>query len=322
MHPEGRRQTAADLATRGAPSASPTPSGQIPTEVNSLDAQHPKATADPRRRRADGPATGAGSGPPRPEQRQRSPPGAAPRNAQRPVAGPAVAGGLRLAGVDPADQPARLSQRVVRAEPPHPPRQAPAGGLARRRSLVVTGVRGRTGPAGRRAAVGPRRRHHRDPGDTPAARRAPGAGAGAPPRCRRQHAGTGGHDPAGDRRHGVGGAPPGAGGATTPVLAATIPQAIADMAWGSLHGLDQQPCRHDVFRWTDEAAEAELRALTAAIGQRIGEPALRERWGNWRHEALDGRDTFYDAPAIVTLATPEPVPVRIVADGGGDRRSV
>ncbi|MCY4600811.1 MAG: hypothetical protein OXF27_12940 [Acidobacteria bacterium] len=109
---------------------------------------------------------------------------------------------------------------------------------------------------------------------------------------------------------------------STPVLAATIPQAIADMAWGSLHGLDQQPCRHDVFRWTDEAAEAELRALTAAIGQRIGEPALRERWGNWRHEALDGRDTFYDAPAIVTLATPEPVPVRIVADGGGDRRSV
>ena len=106
-----------------------------------------------------------------------------------------------------------------------------------------------------------------------------------------------------------------AAGRSTPVLAATIPQAIADMAWGSLHGLDQQPCRHDVFRWTDEAAEAELRVLTEAIDKRIDDGALRQRWDDWRNEALDGRDTFYDAPAIAHVKPPEPIPVRMIADG-------
>ena len=105
---------------------------------------------------------------------------------------------------------------------------------------------------------------------------------------------------------------------SAPVLAATIPQAIADMAWGSLHGRDQQPCRHDIFRWTDEPTEAELRALTEAIGKQITDPALRQRWKDWRHDALYGRDTFYDAPITQGLPQAEPIPVRIVVDGCGE----
>ena len=103
--------------------------------------------------------------------------------------------------------------------------------------------------------------------------------------------------------------------ASTPVLAATIPQAIADMAWGSLHGRDQQPCRHDVYRWTDEPTEAELATLTHAITTRIDDPALRQRWQDWRHDALYGRDTFYDVPVTWDLPPAPPIPVRIVVEG-------
>lgn len=97
-----------------------------------------------------------------------------------------------------------------------------------------------------------------------------------------------------------------------PVLAASIPQAIIDMAWGSLHGTDQQPCRHDIFRWTDATAEAELRELAHAIEKRIRQPALQRQWQGWRQDALHGPDPFHDVPVTTRLQGIEHAPVPVV----------
>ena len=111
-----------------------------------------------------------------------------------------------------------------------------------------------------------------------------------------------------------------AAGWSTPVLAATIPQAIADMAWGSLHGQDQQPCRHDIVRWTNAEAEGQLRGLARAIEDRIGDPALRRRWQAWTDEALDGPDTFHDAPVATLPGPPEPARIPVVFRAEGTAR--
>ncbi|MCY4003571.1 MAG: hypothetical protein OXF33_07695 [Rhodospirillales bacterium] len=97
----------------------------------------------------------------------------------------------------------------------------------------------------------------------------------------------------------------------TPVLAASVPQAIADMAWGSLHGTDQEPSRHDVFRWTDTQTEEELQALAHTIEARVRNPALRERWRRWRTAALHGPDGFLDTPVTTRLPDTTAATVRV-----------
>ncbi len=101
---------------------------------------------------------------------------------------------------------------------------------------------GRTGPAGRRAAVGTRRCHHRDPRDAPTARCPPGAGTGTPPHRRTKHAGTGGHDPAGERRHGVG-VPARAGPAALPARRLPVDERSCKSRAAGTHGGHRQADR-------------------------------------------------------------------------------
>ena len=102
-----------------------------------------------------------------------------------------------------------------------------------------------------------------------------------------------------------------AAGRSTLVLAASVPQAIADMAWGSLHGADQEPCRHDVLRWTDTKTEEELQALARTIEARIREPALLDRWQRWQAAALHGPDGFHDTPVTTRLSDTPAAAIRV-----------
>ena len=85
-----------------------------------------------------------------------------------------------------------------------------------------------------------------------------------------------------------------AGRQREPVWGATVPQAIVDLAWGSLHGRGQQPSRHDIFRWTSPEGFAATEKLAATIAKRIRDERIAAEWRTWQREAFEQPDAFYN----------------------------
>ena len=78
------------------------------------------------------------------------------------------------------------------------------------------------------------------------------------------------------------------------VHAATMPQAVIDLAWDALAKGGEPPERRDVFAWLDDRDETEVRRIAAEVEKRIANAARRARWRAWREDALEGDDPFYD----------------------------
>lgn len=97
-----------------------------------------------------------------------------------------------------------------------------------------------------------------------------------------------------------------AGTHPTPILAATVPQAIVDLAWDqSQHGPPAID-RHTVARWTGRDDEdPELCMLARQIEHLIDDPLQRDSWRRWRLHHLQGLDHL-DIPT----ATPPMRPYR------------
>lgn len=88
------------------------------------------------------------------------------------------------------------------------------------------------------------------------------------------------------------------------IHAATMPQAIVDIAWNELVQGGTGPDRHQVFRWTSAEDETAARRLAERVETQIRDDSLRERWCAWRTTALDGPDAFYDEEQWWNTRTP------------------
>ena len=77
-----------------------------------------------------------------------------------------------------------------------------------------------------------------------------------------------------------------------PVHAATVPQAILDLAWRALNEGQQPPDRHETSRWLSEEGEAHALRLARAAATRIRHTPLRERWLEWTRLALETEETL------------------------------
>ena len=89
---------------------------------------------------------------------------------------------------------------------------------------------------------------------------------------------------------------------STPVLAATVPQAIIDLAWDQLRHGRPAIDRHTVARWTGRDDEdPELCMLAREIETIIDDPLQHGRWRHWRLHHLQGPDR---------IELPSPPPAR------------
>lgn len=103
-----------------------------------------------------------------------------------------------------------------------------------------------------------------------------------------------------------------AGKDTTPVLAATVAQAILDLAWEGIRTRGGGPGRREIIGWTDDAEEERLRGLAVATEPSIDDPCLRAKWRAWQAQSLHGDDPFYAArPARADPCTRAP-PVNLI----------
>ena len=86
---------------------------------------------------------------------------------------------------------------------------------------------------------------------------------------------------------------PSAGNAE-PVYAATVVQAVLDLAWDALTHRHEPPDRRATWQWLSDAEETLARERAREVEARIADETLRTRWRAWRRAALEGDDPFYD----------------------------
>lgn len=88
----------------------------------------------------------------------------------------------------------------------------------------------------------------------------------------------------------------------SPIFAATVPQAIVDLAWDEFR---HAPCpdRHTVARWTGgDDEDQELCALARRVEACIKDPARRREWRIWAEDCIEGPDRF-DWPVLPESVT-------------------
>ncbi len=102
-----------------------------------------------------------------------------------------------------------------------------------------------------------------------------------------------------------------AAGHQAPVLAATVPQAVVDLAWDQLRHGRPAIDRHTVARWTGRDDEdPELCMLAQEIETMINDPVQRGHWRHWRLHHLQGPDRL-ELPATPPVHPKRP-PMDIV----------
>ena len=78
------------------------------------------------------------------------------------------------------------------------------------------------------------------------------------------------------------------------VYAATVPQAVLDLAWESLNASTEPPTRRDVIAWLSDEDEIKIRRMAREVEGTIADATLRARWQTWGRNALEGDDPFYE----------------------------
>ena len=85
-----------------------------------------------------------------------------------------------------------------------------------------------------------------------------------------------------------------------PVFAATMAQAVVDLAWEALTRRCEAPGRREITGWLDDHDEDRARRIASEIESAITGESERARWRAWREESLEGEDPFYDTDSIRT----------------------
>lgn len=106
----------------------------------------------------------------------------------------------------------------------------------------------------------------------------------------------------------------------SPVLCATVAQAILDLAWHELSMGGPGPGRREMVSWTDDTEEDRVRRLAIARQDEIEDPDALARWRAWQTRSLAGDDPFYTSRPQLSGCV-ETVPrVNLVIDSGPPRR--
>ena len=86
-----------------------------------------------------------------------------------------------------------------------------------------------------------------------------------------------------------------------PVHAATVAQAVIDLAWRALAEGQEPPDRRATYQWLSDAGDAEALQIARAVAIHIDNTAVRKRWLAWATSALEGEDPFYSEPPSLQL---------------------
>ena len=95
------------------------------------------------------------------------------------------------------------------------------------------------------------------------------------------------------------------------VYAATVPQAVLDLAWEALEAGAEPPARRDVIAWLSDEDEIRVRQMAREVEETLADPTLRARWQTWARNALEGDDPFYEDIEGDVRATTAPASVRM-----------
>ena len=82
-----------------------------------------------------------------------------------------------------------------------------------------------------------------------------------------------------------------------PVYAATITQAVIDIAWRAFHEGHEPPDRRTTYQWLSDDGDAQATQIAHDVATHIDNATLRQRWLEWAAGALQGEDPFYTEPA-------------------------
>lgn len=85
-----------------------------------------------------------------------------------------------------------------------------------------------------------------------------------------------------------------------PVFAATMAQAVVDLAWEALSQGSEGPGRREIVGWLGDHDEERARDMAIQVEAAIADEKQRASWQVWREESLEGEDPFYDTHAIHT----------------------
>ena len=96
-----------------------------------------------------------------------------------------------------------------------------------------------------------------------------------------------------------------------PIYAATVVQAVLDLAWDALTHEHEPPDRRATWQWLSDAGETRARERAQEVEQWIGDETLRKRWRAWRRTALVGDDPFYDMGPTLPKGTRPRAEIRI-----------
>ena len=81
-----------------------------------------------------------------------------------------------------------------------------------------------------------------------------------------------------------------------PVHAATVAQAVIDLAWHAFDKGHEPPDRRATSRWLSEAGDTEARQIAHGVATHIDNARARECWLAWSAQALEGEDPFEREP--------------------------